>query len=169
MNQVAASLGETGVEVIVDPPKSNSVSGRLIDLVDIWRLPSAVAQFGKHPPPVIVRLMHATGDEEVAGLASQYQVTGIILMHSIPHLSHLSIRARQERLPLVAIVNPESEMAKTSHSMIGLDVELVFTAGGAELRNSDDSKTRVISRLASYASEETQDTFILRYLSIETH
>lgn len=159
LNQVAGALGETGVEVIVEPPKRNSVSGRLIDLTDLWKLPTAVAHLGQHPPPIIVRLSHATGDEEVAGLASQYGVVGIILMHSIPHLSHLSIRARQERIPFIAVVNPESAFAHESIVLVGEDVQLTFTADGVGLNKAIGSSR--VSGFSSSTSQETTDTATL--------
>lgn len=41
----------------------------------------------------------ATGDEEIGPLGSRLK--GIILKHEVPHLSHLGVRARQEKVPFV--------------------------------------------------------------------
>ena len=47
--------------------------------------------------PLIALLRHAEGDEEIPS-----GVTGVILAHELPHLSHLAVRARQGGVVLVA-------------------------------------------------------------------
>jgi phosphoglucan,water dikinase len=51
--------------------------------------------------PVIALLAHAEGDEEIHD-----DISGIILGHEIPHLSHLAVRARQAGVVLVACDEP---------------------------------------------------------------
>lgn len=51
--------------------------------------------------PAVVLLAHVEGDEEIPR-----GVTGLVLAHEIPHLSHLSVRARQARVVLVACAEP---------------------------------------------------------------
>lgn len=97
-------------------------------------LPTAVSNLGKQK--LIVRLQKADGNEEIAGLQSKHGVEAIVLMHSIPHLSHLSIRAKQEKLPFVAVVNHTSEFAQISNNLIGENVDLLFKPEGAEIRIS---------------------------------
>ena len=51
----------------------------------------------KFPEPTLVLLDRAEGDEEIPT-----GVTGIVLAHDLPHLSHLGVRARQAGIVLVA-------------------------------------------------------------------
>jgi phosphoglucan,water dikinase len=63
-------------------------SGRLINCTTLNTLT-------KHERSVIVLLETAEGDEEIPA-----NIRGILLAHSIPHLSHLGVRARQAGVPL---------------------------------------------------------------------
>ncbi len=53
--------------------------------------------------PTVVILSNAEGDEEIP-----QSVTGIVLGHGIPHLSHLGVRARQAGVVLVTCEEPET-------------------------------------------------------------
>ena len=67
------------------------------------------------PDPLVVLLKQADGDEEITG-----NVTGIVLRHELPHLSHLAVRARQAGVVFVAC-----EEAEEFNRMIGLDGQKV--------------------------------------------
>lgn len=60
--------------------------------------PEACAGFDK---PVVLLVESADGDEEVSTCGPN--VRGIVLCHALPHLSHLALRARQARVPLIAV------------------------------------------------------------------
>lgn len=49
--------------------------------------------------PVILLVKTADGDEEVKAAGSN--VAGVVLQHELPHLSHLGVRARQEKVVFV--------------------------------------------------------------------
>lgn len=63
-------------------------SGRLVSCATLQTLP-------RHDQAVIVLLETAEGDEEIPA-----NISGILLAHPIPHLSHLGVRARQAGVPL---------------------------------------------------------------------
>ena len=61
--------------------------------------------------------MHeATGDEEVS--ATGVPLKGVILAHSLPHLSHLGVRARQEKIVFVTCEDKDT-MNATVKPLIG--------------------------------------------------
>lgn len=72
----------------------------------------------------ILLLHSATGDEDIGA-----EVKGILLRHPIPHLSHLALRARQQRVPMAAADDPCSWDALASLPS-GLQVELSVTEEG---------------------------------------
>lgn len=51
----------------------------------------------------------ATGDEELVSLSNRLK--GVVLLHDIPHLSHLGVRARQEKLTFVATDDADERSA----------------------------------------------------------
>ncbi len=67
----------------------------------------------------VVLLVHeASGDEEVS--ATGVPLKGVILAHSLPHLSHLGVRARQEKVVFVTCEDKDT-MAATVKPLIGMD------------------------------------------------
>jgi phosphoglucan,water dikinase len=83
----------------------------------VGRLKLVEALDGKYPEPVLVLLQSAEGDEEIpAG------VTGIVLAHDLPHLSHLGVRARQAGVVLVVCEEPAriEELKQLTGSLVTL-------------------------------------------------
>lgn len=76
------------------------------------------------PPPS----RHATGDEEVSGAG---HLKGIILEREIPHLSHLGVRARQERV--VFVTSEQQETLGSLRKLVGQRVSLFAGAEGAQV------------------------------------
>lgn len=70
-------------------------SGRLLilDSIEDWR--------GNAKESTIVLLRNAAGDEEIPR-----NVSGVVLAHEMPHLSHLAVRARQAGIVFVACEEP---------------------------------------------------------------
>ena len=67
----------------------------------------------------VVLLVHeASGDEEVS--ATGVPLKGVILAHSLPHLSHLGVRARQEKVVFVTCEDQDT-LAATVKPLIGMD------------------------------------------------
>jgi phosphoglucan,water dikinase len=73
----------------------------------------------------------ATGDEELVSLSDKLQ--GVILLHDIPHLSHLGVRARQEKLTFVAS-NDASEHHRIL-SQLGNMVTLSASGDGVSIED----------------------------------
>nr|XP_043610294.1 phosphoglucan, water dikinase, chloroplastic [Erigeron canadensis] len=88
---VRTTLGSQGFDVLVP----GSAHGTLIQVERIIPgiLPSAVEG------PVILMVSKADGDEEVT--AAGNNIVGVILLQELPHLSHLGVRARQEKVAFV--------------------------------------------------------------------
>lgn len=85
------TLGSQGFDVLVP----GLAHGTLIQVERIVPgiLPSSVNG------PVILMVSKADGDEEVTAAGSN--IVGVILLQELPHLSHLGVRARQEKVAFV--------------------------------------------------------------------
>lgn len=78
----------------------------------------------------------ATGDEEVAALGKNLQ--GIILQHEIPHLSHLGVRARQEKVPFVTCEDRDAvDSALVDKGLLGKVVKVVARVDGVQILSGD--------------------------------
>jgi phosphoglucan,water dikinase len=73
-------------------------SGRLVMLDELS--PHSISQLENMDENFIAVVKNASGDEELVSLTQNLQ--GVVLLHDIPHLSHLGVRARQENLPFIA-------------------------------------------------------------------
>jgi len=86
--------------------------------------------------PTLVLLEYAEGDEEIpAG------VTGIVLAHELPHLSHLGVRARQAGVVLVACEESSTFQALQRHE--GRIVLLTATAERVDWQTTESTSTAV--------------------------
>ncbi|KAL6504915.1 Phosphoglucan, water dikinase, chloroplastic [Orobanche hederae] len=79
--------------------------------------------------PVILVVSKADGDEEVT--AAGADITGIILMQELPHLSHLGVRARQEKV--VFVTCDDDEKVADFTILNGKFVRLEASATGVSL------------------------------------
>ncbi|KAL7616018.1 hypothetical protein Lser_V15G02690 [Lactuca serriola] len=91
LKAVRTTLGSQGFDVLVP----GLAHGTLIQVEKIIPgiLPSSVTG------PVILMVSKADGDEEVTAAGSN--IVGVILLQELPHLSHLGVRARQEKVAFV--------------------------------------------------------------------
>ncbi len=71
----------------------------------------------------------ASGDEELVSLSDRLQ--GVVLMHDIPHLSHLGVRARQEKLTFVATDDADERSAVMGK--VGQSVVMEATGNGLKI------------------------------------
>jgi phosphoglucan,water dikinase len=104
------------------------VSGLLTEAV---RLDDLTGPFAK---PVIVIAEKIDGDEDIpAG------VTGIIVGHDIPHLSHLAVRARQGSVVFVVCEDADrfAEVKSMRGEMISMDVSAAGVSLGVDAKASD--------------------------------
>lgn len=106
---------------------TGTATGKLIEVQRIE--PGAVkSEVGED----VVLLVHeATGDEEVS--ATGVALKGVILAHSLPHLSHLGVRARQEKIVFVTCED-EDTMNATVKPLIGQ----ILLHCGCSIGHSDD-------------------------------
>ncbi|XAR58188.1 Phosphoglucan, water dikinase [Bertholletia excelsa] len=91
LRAVRTSVGSQGWDVLV----SGAASGTLVQVDSIVPGMLSVSVEG----PVILLVSKADGDEEVT--AAGGNIAGIVLLHELPHLSHLGVRARQEKVVFV--------------------------------------------------------------------
>lgn len=75
---------------------------------------------------VIALVASATGDEELGSLRS---LKGVILRHTLPHLSHLGVRARQEKVPLVAC-DDDAEIETCLRQLVGKTIVMKSVVDG---------------------------------------
>jgi phosphoglucan,water dikinase len=91
LKAIRTTLGSQGWDVLVP----GSASGTLIqvDRIVPGTLPSSI------DGPIILVVNKADGDEEVTAAGSN--IVGVVLLQELPHLSHLGVRARQEKVVFV--------------------------------------------------------------------
>jgi phosphoglucan,water dikinase len=134
----AAANGGAGLSEW-EPIVAGTARGVLVDVpsLDCDAARRAIAAAGDKG--VVLLLREATGDEELAvgvgsgtgggGATSRPPLRGIALAQPLPHLSHLGVRARQERVPL-ATISP-SALAREVLPLLGKAVELRVGADGS--------------------------------------
>ncbi|KAI5077777.1 hypothetical protein GOP47_0007601 [Adiantum capillus-veneris] len=74
--------------------------------------------------PIVLLVKEADGDEEVR--ASGENVTGVILLQELPHLSHLGVRARQEKV--VFVTCEDEDKVASLRRLVGSTVKLEASA-----------------------------------------
>lgn len=80
---------------------------------------------------VVLLVREADGDEELGAAGSRLK--GVVLCQGLPHLSHLGVRARQERVPFVAV--EEQEFINSNiQPLVGKQVTLQVEQDGASLK-----------------------------------
>ena len=89
--------------------------------------------------PAVLLLGAADGDEEVSGCGQGgggQGVAGVLLLQQLPHLSHLAVRARQERVVLATCAQ-EAPVAAQARKLLGKRVVLTARPeGGVTLREA---------------------------------
>lgn len=97
LKALQTTLGSLGWDVLVP----GVVNGTFLQVESInpGSLPSSIEG------PVILAVKKASGDEEVK--AAGNNIVGIILSQELPHLSHLGVRARQEKVVFVTCEDEE--------------------------------------------------------------
>ncbi|KAJ1382425.1 Pyruvate phosphate dikinase, PEP/pyruvate-binding [Sesbania bispinosa] len=124
LKAVRSTLGSQGWDVLVP----GAVSGTLVQVERIvpGSLPSPVEG------PIILLVNKADGDEEVT--AAGKNIVGVILQQELPHLSHLGVRARQEKVVFVTCEDDEKIADIQRH--IGSCVRLEASTAGVNLKLS---------------------------------
>ncbi|KAL3506570.1 hypothetical protein ACH5RR_031952 [Cinchona calisaya] len=123
------TLGSQGWDVLVP----GDASGVLVQVDNIipGTLPSSVEG------PVILVVNKADGDEEVTATGSN--IAGIVLLQELPHLSHLGVRARQEKV--VFVTCDDVDKVAEIKELNGKYVRLEASSEGVQLFPSSEQKT----------------------------
>jgi len=121
LKAVRTIVGGEGFDTLM-PGK---VVGRLIEVDRIT--PSSLSSSVKDP--VILLVKAADGDEEVK--AAGANVVGVILQHELPHLSHLGVRARQEKV--VFVTCDDEDKVANLRGLINQTVKLEASSESVQL------------------------------------
>ncbi|XP_027934248.1 phosphoglucan, water dikinase, chloroplastic [Vigna unguiculata] len=124
LKAVRSTLGSQGWDVLVP----GAALGKLVQVERIvpGSLPSSVEE------PIILVVNKADGDEEVT--AAGRNIVGVILQQELPHLSHLGVRARQEKV--VFVTCEDEENVADIQRLIGSYVRLEASTAGVNLKLS---------------------------------
>lgn len=124
LKAVRRTLASQGWDVIVPGAAYGTVVQ--VDSIVPGSLPSSIVG------PVILVVRKADGDEEVT--AAGPNIKGVILLQELPHLSHLGVRARQEKVVFVTCEDGDSvaDIVKLS----GQFVRLEASSGGVDIHPS---------------------------------
>ncbi|KAK4433654.1 Phosphoglucan, water dikinase, chloroplastic [Sesamum alatum] len=122
-------LGSQGWDILVP----GDAFGTLIQVESIvpGSVPSSVTG------PIILVVSKADGDEEVT--AAGANIAGVILMQELPHLSHLGVRARQEKV--VFVTCEDDEKVADIKMLIGKFVRLEASSAGVSLTPTSAKST----------------------------
>lgn len=104
--------------------------GRLI-AVDSISPETMEAACQGHDDNVVLLVHRADGDEEVGALGGRLQ--GVVLCQELPHLSHLGVRARQEKVTF-ATCDDEEYVRNTITPLINRTVKLTVSPDGVTLK-----------------------------------
>lgn len=124
-----------------DPLVAGCAVGKLVELEELD--PQVLAGFNE---PVVVLLRSASGDEEVA--AAGANLKGVVLTQDLPHLSHLGVRARQEKMPFAMIDDPVLVNAGV-RPLLGQTVALDITPDSVNLGPASSSQVSAAAAAAS--------------------
>uniref|UniRef100_A0A0D6QW72 CBM20 domain-containing protein n=1 Tax=Araucaria cunninghamii TaxID=56994 RepID=A0A0D6QW72_ARACU len=93
--------------------------------------------------PVILLVKKADGDEEVK--AARQNIVGVVLLHEMPHLSHLGVRARQENVVFVTCEDEEKivELRKLTRQFVKLEASAETVNVSAS--SSSDGKKELVA------------------------
>nr|GMD65870.1 phosphoglucan, water dikinase, chloroplastic [Ipomoea batatas] len=161
LKAVRRTLGSHGWDVLI-PGDSY---GKLIqvDRIVPGSLPSS------ETGPVILVVSKADGDEEVT--AAGNNIAGIILLQELPHLSHLGVRARQEKV--VFVTCEDDEEISNLQGLIGKYVRLDASSTGVKLNPSSQENSSSIrsvessteGSLANVAISDNSSSAVTTYLT----
>ena len=168
-SKLATLLLRASQEAALLPPwqviGQGSCSGVLVEVDElspesITRVANEVAS-GRN---FIAVVKAATGDEELVSLSDRLQ--GVVLLHDIPHLSHLGVRARQEKLAFVATDDANERAALTDK--LGQSVMLQADGSGMSIRvgEAENGAESLNGSLALPASKASSTTSIASITSI---
>lgn len=92
--------------------------------------------------PIILLVKEADGDEEIK--ASGQDVAGVVLLQELPHLSHLGVRARQEKV--VFVTCEDDDKIASIRSLLGRPVKLEASAEAVHMSEHEGRATDSFTR-----------------------
>lgn len=149
LKAVRTALGSQGWDVLV--PGATSGTLVQVDKIVPGTLPASLTG------PVILVVSKADGDEEVTAAGSN--IVGVVLLQELPHLSHLGVRARQEKVVFVTCEDDDkvNDIRKLDQKYVRLEAsssEVNLTASTGE---SDPSLNNISSNGSSTAENTTDN------------
>lgn len=138
LKAVRSAVGSEGWDVLVP----GAVVGTLVQVESIvpGSLPSSITG------PIILVVNKADGDEEVT--AAGNNIVGVILLQELPHLSHLGVRARQERV--VFVTCEDDDKVSEIQKLKGKYARLEASPTGVNIcQSSDNSKDGITAKQLS--------------------
>ena len=99
---------------------------------------------------VVLLVAQATGDEEVR--AAGDNIKGVVLLHELPHLSHLGVRARQESVVFATCT--DKDVAAGLQDMVGSFVSFQAAPEGVEVRTGSGGAGAASSTPAALVAPE---------------
>ncbi|KAK1593005.1 hypothetical protein Q3G72_034339 [Acer saccharum] len=133
LKAVRSTLGSQGWDVLVP----GDALGKLVQVESIipGSLPSSMEE------PIILVVNKADGDEEVTAAGSN--IVAVILLQELPHLSHLGVRARQEKV--VFVTCEDNDKVKDLEMFTGKYVRLEASSTGVNINlSSPDSNGNLV-------------------------
>ncbi|KAH7682974.1 phosphoglucan water dikinase protein [Dioscorea alata] len=153
LKAVRIALGSFGWDVLVP----GVAHGTLMQVENIipGSLPSTLTG------PVILVVNKADGDEEVKAAGSN--IVGLVLLQELPHLSHLGVRARQEKV--VFVTCEDDDKISCIRELVGKNVRLEASAAGVDLSTSSSTNGHTFSseNLSDNGSSSLKETEELGY------
>ncbi|KAG2301304.1 hypothetical protein Bca52824_029955 [Brassica carinata] len=129
LKAVRNTLGSEGWDVIVP----GSTSGTLVQVDSI--VPGSLPS--NDGGPIILLVNKADGDEEVS--AANGNIAGVMLLQELPHLSHLGVRARQEKI--VFVTCDDDEKVANIRKLVGKYVSLEASPSHVNLILSSEDRS----------------------------
>ncbi|KAL6188905.1 hypothetical protein ACLB2K_040296 [Fragaria x ananassa] len=127
LKAVRTTIGSHGWDVIVP----GTAMGTLVQVERIvpGSIPSSVEG------PVVLVVNKADGDEEVTAAGSN--IVGVVLLQELPHLSHLGVRARQEKVVFVTCEDDDKIADIQKHK--GKYVRLEASSSSVDIHPSSEN------------------------------
>uniref|UniRef100_A0A1J3K4Y7 Phosphoglucan, water dikinase, chloroplastic n=1 Tax=Noccaea caerulescens TaxID=107243 RepID=A0A1J3K4Y7_NOCCA len=153
LKAVRNSLDSEGWDVIVP----GSTAGTLVQVDSI--VPGSLPSTGGGP--IILLVNKADGDEEVS--AANGNIAGVMLLQELPHLSHLGVRARQEKI--VFVTCDDDDKVTDIRRLVGKYVRLEASPSHVNLilstedrsRTSKSNANKKTDKKSSSSSKSTDD------------
>ncbi|KAL5542836.1 hypothetical protein UlMin_010546 [Ulmus minor] len=143
LKAVRTTLGSHGWDVLVP----GAAAGTLVqvDRIVPGSIPSTVEG------SIVLLVNKADGDEEVTTAGSN--IVGVVLLQELPHLSHLGVRARQEKVVFVTCED-DDKVADMQKNM-GKYVRLEASSTGVNIYPSSSDKSDGNSAVKTLSGEDS--------------